>query len=325
MTSFQYPALERPDRQFRLLRRTSTTSDRLEFELTVHDIPLLIGHSKRNVYPAVYGRLPRLLSYCAISYAWGNSDLLEIIRVNEHDFNVRSNCHYALTQSLRHTSESYLWIDSVCIDQEDDLEKSAQVKIMSSISRNAGEVMASVGPHADNSQLVVGHVMGDHITPELSVAVEAFATRPFWSRLWIVQELYLARVVRLMCGDDVIHSWLETHWGLFLNRGHGRHERGSFHDVFDILMTTKARLGIFCNIDRAVRHSSQFQCQYPRDHVFALLSLCGDGKTGLEIDYSLAAETLAGKFADGMGLKECPQDIRSLLGVLLVGEASASS
>jgi hypothetical protein len=83
-------------------------------------------------------------SYKALSYVWGNPDVTLPIIVNAGTYHVTQNCHAAL-QRLRNTDRSCVWVDAVCINQEDDQEKSAQIPLMREIYSMAEEVIIWLG------------------------------------------------------------------------------------------------------------------------------------------------------------------------------------
>lgn len=75
--------------------------------------------------------------YEALSYTWGDAHAndKEIISVGETDVSVTGNLAHAL-RALRHKdAKRWLWIDAVCINQNDDGEKTAQVNMMRRIYR----------------------------------------------------------------------------------------------------------------------------------------------------------------------------------------------
>jgi hypothetical protein len=83
-------------------------------------------------------------SYKALSYVWGNPEVAMPIIVNGGTYYVTENCHAAL-QRLRNTDQSCVWVDAVCINQEDDQEKSAQIPLMREIYSAAEEVIVWLG------------------------------------------------------------------------------------------------------------------------------------------------------------------------------------
>jgi len=94
-------------------------------------------------------------SYHAISYTWCPKYLTTDILIHGKELEVTRNCDYALRQSQWHGGVGYVWIDSICIDQANNNEKCHQVEMMGNIYRNASQVLACVGSHADDSELVM--------------------------------------------------------------------------------------------------------------------------------------------------------------------------
>jgi hypothetical protein len=82
--------------------------------------------------------------YKALSYAWGDPSLTLPIFINGKTHHVTANCHAALLR-LRETGERCMWIDAICINQEDDKEKSTQVALMRDIYHFADEVIVWLG------------------------------------------------------------------------------------------------------------------------------------------------------------------------------------
>ncbi|KAJ0116171.1 nkyrin and het domain protein [Diaporthe amygdali] len=96
--------------------------------------------------------------YEALSYTWGSEENREIIRVDSADgqaISVTSNLAVAL-KYLRHTDKPRtMWIDAICINQADVVEKGPQVKMMGEIYRHAARVAVWLGPEADNSDIAM--------------------------------------------------------------------------------------------------------------------------------------------------------------------------
>lgn len=80
--------------------------------------------------------------YTALSYRWGHPDPQLTVLVN----GVPRRIHETLWQYLRRVREdgntAHHWIDYLCLDQEDHLEKSEQVPRMGDIYWHAEHVMA---------------------------------------------------------------------------------------------------------------------------------------------------------------------------------------
>lgn len=92
--------------------------------------------------------------YIALSYVWGDSSSDTSIIVNEQRLTVRGNCDHALRQAACHDISQYYWIDAVCINQNDKVEKGHQVAKMGPVYKAAEYVIACLGPAKDNSDIV---------------------------------------------------------------------------------------------------------------------------------------------------------------------------
>lgn len=172
-------------------------------------------------------RLDALPSYHAISYTWGDPESNTAVLINGKTFRIRKNCEFALKQAWWYKSNSYYWIDAICINQANDEEKGKQVAMMGNIYKRAHEVLACVGDHADDSLFLYRHLASTngaykrlpsfsntrnllrHAHKLLTVrrclhAAVRFAKRAYFSRLWILQELRNARQANILCGADAL-------------------------------------------------------------------------------------------------------------------------
>jgi hypothetical protein len=78
--------------------------------------------------------------YCALSYCWGDPTNKQEITMNGHPMPVTHNLHVALKQ-LRSSNIATLWIDALCINQEDVVERGLHVTRMGVIYSKAEEVV----------------------------------------------------------------------------------------------------------------------------------------------------------------------------------------
>jgi len=56
-----------------------------------------------------------------------------------------------------------LWIEAICINQADDIEKSHQVSLMGEIYRNADNVVIFLGEERDDSAMVMRYLDLDDV------------------------------------------------------------------------------------------------------------------------------------------------------------------
>ncbi|KAG4264774.1 heterokaryon incompatibility protein [Fusarium proliferatum] len=87
--------------------------------------------------------------YETLSYTWGSpTDPVQTILINEQPYQVRQNLFDALSQfrkEERYSGGVKLWVDAVCINQNDDIERAIQVKQMREIYRTAKRTVVWLG------------------------------------------------------------------------------------------------------------------------------------------------------------------------------------
>jgi hypothetical protein len=101
-------------------------------------------------YPLI-GSGNRYHHYDALSYVWGSVDYLKSIAIDDCTLSITTNLHDALLSLRNHSFERVIWIDAICINQSDDLEKEGQIRIMADIYLRAHCVVVWLGKSADES------------------------------------------------------------------------------------------------------------------------------------------------------------------------------
>jgi hypothetical protein len=266
----------------------------------------------------------RRMCYSALSYTWGD-ELAEIpITVNESTFLVTPNLAAAL-EGLRNNAKfggksRTLWIDAICINQADVNEKNHQVAQMQEIYAGAKEVIVWLGPADSTIELAVSFIhdlcnhvqeyeiffgnnvdLRDSTAADFDHAIEKVTTnlyqqkwcavvemllKPWWTRVWVIQELASARGAILQCGKlnlpwaqmalviQILRSWHPSLTGMGL--------LGDFYDTEDKAIIRAAeissvrtlfRLEKNIGFERLIDLSQLSQCKDPRDKVYALLGL----------------------------------------------------
>jgi len=171
-------------------------------------------------------------TYQCLSYVWGPPDRDRHIWLDQHRFPVSENLRHALRCLQEADNFQLVWVDFICINQEDDIEKAAQVQIMRDIYQRAEKVVAYLGKESDGSDGLPAFLnlilmaqlnrrlqgrFDDPSTPltpeELPPhdddrweAFRKFLQRPWFRRVWIIQEAVCARRLYMMCGGWTINS-----------------------------------------------------------------------------------------------------------------------
>ena len=93
----------------------------------------------------------------ALSYVWGDPTIRENIILGGSQFSITKNLHAALLRMRKEEISRTLWIDAICINQEDVDERSQQVALMGDIYRAASGAAVWLGEqsHLDKRSLAL--------------------------------------------------------------------------------------------------------------------------------------------------------------------------
>ena len=83
--------------------------------------------------------------YIALSYTWGEATPCKTIHINGKAVTVRANLEAALSHIQEDDRAVTLWVDAICIDQQNEEEKSQQVQMMRDIYAKAQSVLVWLG------------------------------------------------------------------------------------------------------------------------------------------------------------------------------------
>jgi hypothetical protein len=101
------------------------------------------------------------LEYEALSYVWGSPERTRevIVRAKWPRSNkvlrISKNLSTALRYLRQQDEERILWVDAICINQDDLNERSKEVKMMGSIYKNARRVVVWLGEGDEHSSLAM--------------------------------------------------------------------------------------------------------------------------------------------------------------------------
>jgi hypothetical protein len=171
------------------------------------------------------------LPFVALSYTWGPEFPAQDVLVTSPECRgwlpVRQNL-YDFLKIRRTCGSTWFWIDQICINQGKDDEKTHQVSQMAEIySATAVEVW--LGSEFEGSNELIDLIVHESALstqepcPKLSVNKQGFSTHipclrrllclPYWSRLWVTQEIVLGKAVNIRVGSNIL-SWDTFYSGL---------------------------------------------------------------------------------------------------------------
>lgn len=158
--------------------------------------------------------------YEAVSYEWGPRDRDKLIYLNGVPYMIRKNLYDALVHIRRSRWDRHLWIDALCINQNDISEKNCQLQMMGPIYSQAWDTLVWLGLARDDSDLAISHLnriglygrgaaltlLGNEDKPyeKEMRAIVALCNRTYWQRIWVVQEVRLASQLTFYCGNKTI-------------------------------------------------------------------------------------------------------------------------
>lgn len=190
----------------------------------------------------------KAVRYTALSYTWGDHTETVTIKVNGKDFKATKSLNLAL-EHFRDTQDPLpdLWVDAICINQDHNDEKEAQIGFMQNIFSKAEETWAWLGREADESSKavalvnVLAHIYrkscrGGSTDPQNAdktewgslvssgfenhvVALGHLLSRDYWYRVWIVQEIALSTKLVFFCGHRKF-SWDPLLFAAYLLNSH---------------------------------------------------------------------------------------------------------
>lgn len=207
-----YDPLNASECEIRLLQIHPSVEVEAEIQCSLHTVRL--------------GEEPRCV---ALSYEWAylipyqtSSTECYHIYVNDQHMRVTENLWVALVclRAEITSSKPRFWVDAICINQGDDVERAQQVALMGLVFGQAVSVWAWLGMNEEDSTLAMDliheaeshrrqvgalnpwlrHKLADPQYEEHWIALRRLLQRSFWRRGWITQEIMLAREPIIMCG-----------------------------------------------------------------------------------------------------------------------------
>ncbi|OJD17352.1 hypothetical protein AJ78_02537 [Emergomyces pasteurianus Ep9510] len=258
-------------------------------------------------------------AYEALSYEWAGNSGLRPVKCGSQEFHLSANLRAGLKR-LRYTNRRRLiWVDAICIDQDNCQERSHQVSLMRDIYRNAQKALIWIGEEREHTgaafdiipqlaenwvargsqddnppPMMKQHMAEPHANQLLDPSnialwnsiIDVF-TRPYFKRTWIIQEIIVSRTASVICG-----GW-EVDWTSF-HRAANHIVQDEFRASREPQPSTLFLIALIRRIERRfekrdlclrtlLRHFRASKALDPRDKVYALLGLvCGkSSSTGI--------------------------------------------
>jgi hypothetical protein len=251
-----------------------------------------------------------LIPYEALSYVWGSLDTTHHINIGDTRLGITENLHEALTHLRLPDEDRIMWVDAICIDQKNVHERSHQVQQMGRIYKTAQNVVFWLGAATYDTDVAMESVrklqeasnriscqswgpddpqwtqLWDFVKlglrarfPGLEDAQEAgmreLRRRPWFRRVWILQEVANARRAVVQCSKKSVRAGLFALAPRLMMLEDDLH----FTSVLDIMPGSLRPTSWWAQSSELytlLRRSRGASSSDPRDLVYALLGMASD-------------------------------------------------
>lgn len=169
--------------------------------------------------------------YYTASYVWGERDYTgAAIHLKSGTLPVLSSLVPFIHMVTHHSdfkSTDWWWIDSLCINLQDSREREKQVRIMADIYKKARRAIIWLGEEKEDGSdctnaidffhylstlqiafngddLAMRKTLDNPVFTEKCVAISNLLARPWWTRVWTLQEFVLPPEAKFYCGPSSI-------------------------------------------------------------------------------------------------------------------------
>ena len=262
--------------------------------------------------------------YECLSYTWGDGKQTKTLHCGESILGVTSNLYSAL-HSLRHVDrDRILWVDAICINQGDGIERNRQVGMMRRIYSGSSEVVVWLGDEIGSDVMAIDLIrqfaIGLSEDPQkprldltstatrttllrrlaqdkhLCLAIVQFLQKPWFRRVWIIQEVAVSSKASIVCGSHKVSWEALSSMTSYFRSNHLDNIVGTSSATWTTILTmgwvrdarTKQNTGIPPTLLQLLEATQLCHCTDPRDRVFALFGIAPDAySAGLAPNYSL--------------------------------------
>jgi hypothetical protein len=161
--------------------------------------------------------------YEALSYVWGNGSTNLELECGQGVLHITANLDDALRQMRKTAEARIIWVGAICIDQSNVLERGHQVNQMGRVFASADRVLIWLGKDDDddaedafslmaeinglieaqtlNNKDIVQSFQDTLLELSKWQAVRGVFASPWFTRVWVLQEVGLARTALALCGN----------------------------------------------------------------------------------------------------------------------------
>jgi hypothetical protein len=229
-----------------------------------------------------------LPGYLALSYTWGAPAPVCKVMVDGKCLEIRENLYHFL-EEFSGFSHDYIWIDQISTNQLDVQERNLQVGLMAKIYSQAAYVVVWLGKNERHRQAALRLNLAEKVYEVTELDYIGLLLRNvYFTRLWIVQEILLAKEVRVMVHWDVWVPWdtlsvvADFDFGAAID-----------HPVSALCLINCNVFFVPDTLIQLLAFFGESKCEDPHDKVYSLLGLVRE-ETCIVPDYSKSMQELYG-------------------------------
>jgi hypothetical protein len=271
--------------------------------------------------------------YYALSYTWGDAADVRYILLNGWEVPVTANLEVALRALRKPEEDCCFWIDALCINQNDMHERNSEVLRMRDIYERADLVVAWLGPGNARSDSVIDfintntdailaraeEVMAEEVKTRIWwLMIEELLMRPWWQRLWVIQEVVVAKDIKICCGSKSL-LWVQLGEGIKIAiKNHGKDSvQGDMYSALNRavelrnIRTRRIRLGsTMLNWKELILRARASLTTQKVDKIYGLLGLATQAQLpGLPVDYDAPVQEVFKQFTSLLCIREQRLDL----------------
>ncbi|KFA51961.1 hypothetical protein S40293_09494 [Stachybotrys chartarum IBT 40293] len=261
--------------------------------------------------------------YEALSYVWGSKEKPYSVSTDKGDLPVTTNLYMALKRLRDQSLARVIWVDAICIDQDNMEERNRQVQSMAKIYAQASRVIVWLG------EVRVGYAQvhrealldNDQGLEELRAAADAQPTnssdgemnqrailsvlqQSWFQRIWVLQEAAAARQILIVSDSAEIDGYtfclgLNASKATFQDRDTQSRIRSAAYLIKGAVFRSKYVATHLERFSLNIRPLGELIDMYHnrqatdrRDKVYALLGMSSDVSVGLSPDYDISWKDL---------------------------------
>ncbi len=285
----------------RFTHTSAKDSDLPLIEENSDSIATALKHSRPSLPQAIH-RQPEIsasddLVYDALSYVWGPPDLDAPLICDGQHCRITKNLHQALRRFRKPSKRLYIWVDAICINQNDAAERSEQVQLMKQIYEQAEQVCIWLGDEDEETHLVLRLLEAHrkkadqpwfHVRTEFGADAPEWAAmirwlnRPWFWRVWTIQEARVAKFAVVYFGPHSIDlAIVDSVLSLHISRDDNHDLAGHLDEAFrlpglSVRLNKSNTFNYNCSLLDLLLMSRRHQATDLRDKVYGLLGLVQD-------------------------------------------------